>query len=315
MSGVTEVQKNWGERDIPDQTGKVVFITGANIGLGFEAARMLSARGARVLMACRDERRASDAIAAIKRKHKNAQLDFVPLDLADLDQVAGAAARIQSLGVATIDVLLNNAGVMMPPKRQQTKQGFELQFGVNHLAHFLLTKTLFPALSSEARIVTVASIADRRGDINWPDLQWTQSYNPSAAYGQSKTANLLFTLALSRRLHDATSNKRALAAHPGVAMTNLATSSTIGPWLWLIKPLLAVGVGPKVQSPAMGALPEVYAAVGAVDPGAYYGPANRTHGSPTRAEAHQAAHSSDSEAAERLWAISEQLTGGPFAVS
>ncbi|ANP45749.1 oxidoreductase [Candidatus Viadribacter manganicus] len=305
---------NWGEGDIGDQTGKVVFITGANIGLGFEAARMLSERGARILMACRDESKAREAMAAIKRRNGRAALDFVGLDLADLEQVAGVPEHVKTLGVSSIDVLLNNAGVMMPPKRQETKQGYELQFGVNHLAHFALTRLLFPMLAPQARVVTVASIADRRGDIRWDDPQWRKGYTPSASYGQSKTANLLFTLELSRRLQAAGSAIMALGAHPGVAMTNLATSSTLGPWLWLVKPLVAIGIGPKVQSPAMGALPEVYAAVGAVEPGAYFGPAQRTFGPPARAESHKAQHSGDAAAARRLWSLSEELTGAKFEV-
>ena len=203
---------------------------------------------------------------------------------------------------------------MMPPKRQVTHQGFEIQFGTNHLGHFALTRSLFDLLSPQARIVNVASIADRRGDINWDDLQWVQSYNPSAAYGQSKTANLLFTLALTERLKAAGSGICAVAAHPGVAMTNLATTSTLGPWLWLVKPLVTLGLGPKVQPPAMGVLPEIYGATGEIEPGAYYGPEHKIHGHPIRAEAHRAAHSNDPKAAERLWTLSETLTGGRFSV-
>lgn len=310
-----DVKKNWGESDIPDQTGKVVFISGANIGLGYEAARMLSGRGARVLMACRDAAKAADAIKSIQRLHPGAKLDFVPLDLADLNQVVTVPEKVRALGVGAIDVLLNNAGVMMPPKRLETKQGFEIEFGVNHLGHFALTRGLYGMLAPDARIVTVASLADRRGDINWDDLQWERSYNPSAAYGQSKTANLLFTLALTEKLRAVQSGKRAVAAHPGIAMTNLATSSTLGSWLWLVKPLVALGIGPKVQKPAMGALPEVYGAVGEIEAGAYYGPSERVYGPPVRAESHKAPHSSNLEAANRLWTLSEQLTGGAFVVS
>jgi NAD(P)-dependent dehydrogenase (short-subunit alcohol dehydrogenase family) len=309
------IKKNWGEGDIADQTGKTVFITGANIGLGFEATRMLSSRGARVLMACRDPERAKGAAATLRAANPKAKLDLIALDLSDLGSVSGVDAQLKALGVSRLDVLINNAGVMMPPKRLLTRQGHELQFGTNHLGHFALTRALFGMLSPDARIVNVASIADRRGDINWADLKWEKSYNPSAAYGQSKTANLLFTFELARRLQAAKSGKMTAAAHPGIAMTNLATSSTIGRWLWLIRILMALGLGPKVQPPAMGALPEVYAATGEIEQGAYYGPEHRVYGHPVRAEAHRAAHSSDPKSAAKLWAISEELTGGTFTVS
>lgn len=308
------IRKGWGEGDVPSQVGKVAFITGASNGLGYEASRILSSKGARVLMACRDAERAKAAVAGIIGRNATAHIDVIDLDLADLDSVSGVAGQVRALGVDQIDILLNNAGVMMPPKRQVTRQGFEVQFGTNHLGHFALTRSLFDLLSPQSRIVNVASIADRRGDINWDDLQWERSYNPSAAYGQSKTANLLFNLALTERLKAAGSAICAVAAHPGIAMTNLATTSTMGPMLRLIKPLIALGLGPKVQQPAMGVLPEIYGATGDIEPGAYYGPEHKIHGHPIRAEAHKAAHSNDTMAAARLWALSETLTGGRFII-
>lgn len=308
------IKSNWAETDIPDQTNKVILITGANIGLGFEAARMLGSKGARVIMACRNQSRANEAKNAILAISPSAQLETVSLDLGDLDNIAQMPSQLKNLGIGQIDVLINNAGIMMPPKRQVTKQNFEAQFGTNHLGHFALTRTLFPSLSANARIVNVASIADRRGGINWDDIQWEKSYNPAAAYGQSKTANHLFTKALTDRLAAVKSNIMALAAHPGISRTNLAANSIIGNWLWLIEPLLNLGIGPKTQSAAMGALPEVYAASGEVEPGAYYGPSERTRGHPIRAEAHRAPHSSDEESAERLWKLSEELTGGNFVI-
>ena len=309
------IKPNWSESDIPSQDGKTILITGANIGLGFEAARMLAGSGARVVMACRNAERASGARDAILAIHPAAKLDIVALDLGDLDSVAQTPAALTALGVAQIDTLINNAGIMMPPKRETTKQGYEAQFGTNHLGHFALTRALFPLLAANGRIVTVASIADRRGDINWADIQWAQRYSPAAAYGQSKTANLLFTKALTVRLTAAGSGIVALAAHPGISQTNLATNSVLGKWIWLIQPLINLGIGPKIQSAAMGALPEVYAATGEVEPGAYYGPSDRFRGHPIRAEAHQAAHSSNAESAERLWKLSEELTGGAFTIA
>ena len=309
------IKKNWGEGDIPDQTGKTVFITGANIGLGYEATRMLSSRGARVLMACRDPERAKGAASALRAANPKAQLDLLSLDLADFGSVSDVEPQLKALGVGRIDVLLNNAGIMMPPKRQLTRQGHEIQFGVNHLGHFALTRALYPMLSPNGRIVNVASIADRRGDINWRDLCWSKNYDPSASYGQSKTANLLFTLELARRLDAAKSGKRVVAAHPGIAMTNLATNSTMGRWLWLVRILLALGIGPKVQPPAMGALPEVYGATGDIEQGAYYGPEHKVNGHPIRADEHRSPHSTDVKSAARLWAVSEDLTRGTFNVT
>jgi NAD(P)-dependent dehydrogenase (short-subunit alcohol dehydrogenase family) len=309
-----EIKPNWSEADIANQSGKTIFITGANIGLGFEATRMLSAKGARVIMACRSEARANDARRAILAINPKAQLDIVSLDLGDLESASAMPAKLADIGVKKIDVLINNAGIMMPPKRQVTKQNFEAQFGTNHLGHFALTRTLFPLLAANGRIVNVASIADRRGDINWEDIGWEKTYSPAAAYGQSKTANLLFTKGLSERLAAAGSKIVALAAHPGISQTNLAANSILKNWLWLVMPLLKMGLGPKTQSAAMGALPEVYAATAEVEAGAYYGPSERTRGYPIRAEAHRAAHSDSAEAAQKLWEISEVLTGSEFVI-
>lgn len=308
------IQPRWSEADIPSQTGKTILITGANIGLGFEAARMLARRGARVLMACRSAARAVEASSAILAIDPLAQLEFVPLDLGDLASVAAVPATLKALKVKKLDVLINNAGIMMPPKRQTTQQNFEAQFGINHLGHFALTRTLFPMISANGRIVSVASMADRSRDINWADIQWEKAYSPTGAYGQSKTANLLFTKALNDRLVAAGSHIMAMAAHPGVSKTNLATHSIIGKWLWLIQPILDIGLAPIMQSAAMGALPEVYAATADVEPGAYYGPSGKFRGHPIRAEAHRAKHSDDPVSAERLWQLSEELTGGVFKI-
>lgn len=309
------IKPDWDEADIPSQTDKVILITGANIGLGFEATRMISAHDGHVLMACRSQTRGTAARDAIKAINPDARLDVVSLDLADQESIRRMPGVLSDLGIQQIDTLINNAGLMMPPKRQTTKQGFEVQFGVNHLGHFALTRELFPLLSANARIVNVASIADRRGEMNWNDLHWTKDYDPQKSYGQSKTANLLFTLELTRRLDTLGSNKVSVAAHPGIAMTNLAEGSVYGRWLWLLKPMIRIGLGPKMQSAKMGALPEVYAATDQIEAGAYYGPANKISGHPIRAEAHRAPHSSDGESARRLWEISEDLTGEKFELS
>lgn len=309
-----EIKKNWGEQDIPDQSGKTVLITGANIGLGYETARMLAGKGAHVLMACRNEARAAEAKAAIQAIHKDAKLELFRLDLGDLESVARLPTTLTDAGILQIDILLNNAGIMMPPKRQTTKQGFEAQFGINHLGHFALTRDLFPMLSAQGRIVNVASSADGFGGLKFDDLQWEKSYSATKSYAQSKTANLLFTFELTRRLAEIGSDIRAVAAHPGVAETNLTTGSIMDKWTWLLKPLLSLGIGPQMQTPAMGALPQTYAATDAIEPGAYFGPKKKTHGHPIRADHHRAKHSTDPTLAARLWTVSEELTGGAFSI-
>ena len=306
--------KNWNESSIPDQTGKTVLVTGGNIGLGFETARMLAGKGAHVLMACRNAARGTEALNAIRAIHGEATVDLYSLDLADLESVAKLPAALHEDGISRIDVLVNNAGIMMPPKRQTTKQGFEAQFGINHLGHFALTRSLFDTLSPDARIVNVASGADRLCGINFHDLQWETEYSPQKAYGQSKTANLLFTYELTRRLATAGSDVRAVAAHPGMAETNLAVGSTFKKWIWLLKIMKAIRVGPQVQSAEMGALPQTYAATDEIEPGAYYGPEKMYHGYPIRADHHRAEHSSNPDYAFRLWEMSEKLTEGVFSI-
>ncbi|MEM8917227.1 MAG: oxidoreductase [Pseudomonadota bacterium] len=308
------ISKNWDESSIPDQTGKTVLVTGANIGLGYETARMLAGKGAHVLMACRNEARGTEALNAIRTTNGDARLDLFSLDLANLESVAKLPAALREDGISRIDALVNNAGIMMPPKRQTTKQGFEAQFGINHLGHFALTRSLFDMLSPDARIVNVASGADRLCGINFDDLQWETDYNAEKAYGQSKTANLLFTHELTQRLATAGSQIRAVAAHPGMAETNLSTGSTFSKWIWLLKLMRFMRVGPQLQTPEMGALPQTYAATDEIEPGAYYGPEKEYHGYPIRADHHRAAHSTNPEYAGRLWEVSEKLTEGVFSI-
>ncbi|MEM1391442.1 MAG: oxidoreductase [Pseudomonadota bacterium] len=308
------ITKNWDESKIPDQTGKTVLVTGANIGLGYETARMLAGKGAHVLMACRNKARGTEALNAIRTIHGNAKLDLFLLDLADLESVARFPGALRESGISRIDVLVNNAGIMMPPKRQTTKQGFEAQFGINHLGHFALTRSVFDMLSPDARIVNVASGADRLGGINFDDLQWETDYNPQKAYGQSKTANLLFTHELTGRLATAGSHITAVSAHPGMAETNLATGSTFSKWIWLLKIMRVLRIGPQVQSAEMGALPQTYAATDEIEPGAYYGPEKMYNGYPIRADHHRAEHSTNPDYAARLWEVSEKLTEGAFSI-
>ena len=293
--------------DVPAQTGRTILITGANTGVGFEAARVLAGRGARVLMACRDEGRARAAMARIGAETPGADLAFVPLDQADLASVRGAADRV--LAEPRLDVLINNAGLMMPPLGR-TAQGFELQLGVNHLGTFALTGLLLPKLAEggaangDARIVATASLAHRRARIFWDDLNAHGPYDRYARYAQSKLANLLFVLELDRRLEASGLPVRALACHPGVSATELGRNLPA-----FLKPLFRIG-GLIANPPAAAAWPTLQAATDpAAVAGAYYGPQGpfEMRGASGLARAEPQAR--DAAAGERLWAASVAMTG------
>ncbi|MGB2330950.1 MAG: oxidoreductase [Pseudomonadales bacterium] len=290
------------ENDVPNQTGKTVLITGANTGIGFEAARAFSAKGARVLLGCRDESRAVSAINAIKALTPEADLSWIALDLASLDSVAKAGQRV--LEEPRLDLLINNAGVMVPPKTTTT-DGFELQFGVNHLGHFALTAHLLPMLirNEDARIVTVSSLAHKGGVIDYADLQAEVSYSRMKRYQMSKYANLLFTLGLHRRLVAANSPSIALACHPGGSNTELGRH--LGPLKYLFLPLEFL-----MNSAAEGALPTLRAATDPDARGAdYYGPAGFGEFSRSAKKVLMDERVYDPEAGDRLWEASEVLTG------
>jgi NAD(P)-dependent dehydrogenase (short-subunit alcohol dehydrogenase family) len=294
---------NWTEQHIPDQHGRVAVVTGANTGLGFETARMLAERGAAVVLAVRDVEKGKQAAARI-----TGDVTVQALDLTSLDSIRSAAADLRDTH-PRIDLLINNAGVMYTPK-QTTADGFELQFGTNHLGHFALTGLLLDRLLPVpgSRVVTVSSTGHRIGAaIHFDDLQWERSYSRTGAYGQSKLANLLFTYELQRRLapHGTTA---AVAAHPGISSTELTRNSPAAfrvALAWLA-PLLT-------QKPEMGALPTVRAAT---DPtvvgGQYYGPGNRgeIRGYPKLVTSSRDSH--DRATQERLWTVSEELTGVTF---
>jgi NAD(P)-dependent dehydrogenase (short-subunit alcohol dehydrogenase family) len=296
----------WNESSIPAQDGRTVVITGANSGLGLEAARMLAQHGARVVMTARDQAKGAAALATVKAAAPGAQVETRVLDLADLDSVRAFANGLLDDKVP-VDVLLNNAGVMMTPQRT-TKQGFELQFGTNHLGHFALTGLLFDALKAgnDPRVVTVSSGLHKAGSIDFDDLMREKSYTPTAAYAQSKFANILFGLELQRRVEAAGLPVRSLMAHPGYSSTNLQTSGPTGP----MKFAMRIGNVLLAQSAAMGALGEVRAAV---DPGVaggqYYGPTGlaENRGHPGLVLPKKEAQ--DPEAARKLWEASEELTG------
>ncbi|WP_410606721.1 SDR family NAD(P)-dependent oxidoreductase [Amycolatopsis sp. lyj-109] len=299
---------NWTERDVPSQRGRVAVITGANTGLGFDTAKVLAERGATVVLAVRDVEKGKQAAA---RLGADADVTVQELDLSSLESVRAAAADLHAT-LPKIDLLINNAGVMYPP-RQTTRDGFELQFGTNHLGHFALTGQLLDLLLpvEGSRVVTVASIAHRiRAGIHFDDLQWENSYDRVAAYGQAKLANLMFAYELQRRLapHGTTTS---IAAHPGVARTELMRNSPS-----VLRALFPVVAPLFTQNSERGALPTLRAAT---DPaalgGQYYGPAG-LGGYRGRPEVVTSSPQSyDASVQRRLWAVSEELTAVKFPVA
>ena len=295
----------WTSDDVPGQQGRLAVVTGANTGLGFETARVLAARGASVVLAVRDIEKGKRTAARIAGTAQGANVTVQPLDLASLDSIRAAAGELRARH-PRIDLLINNAGVMLTPK-QTTQDGFELQFGTNHLGHFaftgLLLEQMLPVPGS--RVVTLSSLAHRiRARINFDDLQGERSYSRVAAYSQSKLANLMFTYELQRRL-SGTGTTIAVAAHPGLAATELMRHS---PAASVVAPLFS-------QDAAIGALPVLRAAT---DPGVaggqYYGPRGLfgTRGYPKLA--HSSGQSHDTAIQRRLWTVSEELTGVTFPV-
>ena len=295
----------WGEEQIADQSGRTFLVTGANSGLGFETARALLVKGARVILAVRDEAKGRAALARLPRPEL-AELRTV--DLADLDTVRRLAGDLRRDRV-TIDVLVNNAGVMMPP-RTLSAQGHELQFAANHLGHFALTGLLLDRITG--RVVTVSSTLHRPGRIHYDDLDGARGYSPTRYYSQSKFANVLFGLELDRRLRAAGSPVRSLLAHPGYSATNLQTSGPTG----VMKAFMRIGNAVVAQSAAQGALNQLYAAVDPrAESGQFIGPDGfgESRGRPTVVQPVAAAK--DPADAQRLWTLSEQLTGVQFAVA
>jgi NAD(P)-dependent dehydrogenase (short-subunit alcohol dehydrogenase family) len=313
MSPHTRAQERWTAADVPDQQGRTAVVTGANTGIGFETASVLAAHGASVVLACRDPAKAEAAAARVTAAGPAGTVSTLRLDLASLASVRAAAEALHS-SHARLDLLINNAGVMMPP-HSRTEDGFELQLGTNHLGHFALTGLLLDRLLATpgSRVVTVASPAHRQGQIDFADLQSERRYRRMAAYAQSKLASLLFTYELQRRLAAAGAHTIAVAAHPGAARTELnrhmpaITLSRGRSWgIWRL----------ITQSPQTGALSILRAAV---DPqvrgGDYYGPDGRFEykGHPVRLTS--SARSHDTGTQHRLWQESERLTGIAYHVA
>jgi len=311
---------SWTVADIPFQTGKRVLITGANSGIGYHAALELARKGAYVMLACRDQRRGEAALVRLAKESPAANTELVILNLASLTSIREFAIK-ELAQYRPLNILINNAGVMAPPKRLETTDGFEIQFGTNVLGHFLLTALLMPAIRLAAaesverpRIVTIASIAHKRGHINFEDLQYTHNYSPMKAYQQSKLADLMIAFELDRRLRAQSSSIMSLAAHPGVANTNLFQSGQYSAAENALRKAFGHVIGAVLNTDAEGALPTLYAATApqAQDAG-YYGPQGfqemrGEHIGPAKV----APQARDAPAQARLWQVCEQLTGVNF---
>lgn len=289
------------DANVPDQSGKCIIVTGANTGIGFEVSRVLAARGARVLLACRDQAKAKAAMDRIWRKTPGADLAFLPLNLADLASVRSAAELAAK--EPHIDVLINNAGVQGPELRH-TAQGFELTFGVNHLGCFAFTALLLPKLMETpgSRIVVTSSGQHKGAKIDWEDLNAERSFRWLPRYGASKLANLLFVFELDRRLRAAGAPTTVVACHPGLARTELGRDSTAGK---VLMPL----VGLFLNTSAMGAWGALHAATGQIKPGGYYGPTGFGELRGPSRECSPSEQARDPQLARRLWDVSVAMTG------
>lgn len=302
---VKEINKRWDERSIPDLTGKNIIVTGANSGIGFEAARAVAGRGATVVMACRNIEKSADAYEKVRRESPGDRVELMRLDLADLSSVREFAGEAREK-FPRIDILVNNAGIMVPPYGR-TIDGFELQIGTNHMGHFLLTGLLMENIVAApgSRVVTVTSIAHFGGRINFEDINSETGYRRMGAYRQSKLANLLFAYELDRRLKVKDKETISVAVHPGVTSTSLFK---IPSWLESVKEAL-------LMSAAKGALPTL---MGATEPslkgGEYIGPAGfrQSMGYPAILSSSSISH--DKQLALRLWELSEEMTSFRFSI-
>ncbi len=293
----------WTENDVPNQTGRVAIVTGANSGIGYETARVLAVKGAHIVLACRSEERGRQAVDMLKAETPDAQVDLSLLDLSSLASVSDFVVRFRRTH-SQLDLLINNAGVMVPPFGK-TAEGFELQFGTNHIGHFALTAQLIDLLNatSSARIVNVSSVAHKFGKMNFENLNAEKGYSAMGAYAQSKLANLLFGYELQRRLQGAGHSTLVTAAHPGWTATNLQVNAG---FVRVLNPIFAM-------KPLGGALPTLRAATDpAATPGAYYGPGGfmEWSGAPKTVSSSKRSH--DEATAAKLWAVSEQLSKVSF---
>jgi len=294
----------WTKKEIPSQDGKLCIVTGGTGGLGLETALGLVEAGGTVIIAARNEKKGEEALEQIKKACPEAKVSFEKVDLGSLASVNEFCQRFNSQH-QQLDLLVNNAGVMTPPKRELTSDGFELQFGTNHLSHFSLTAQLLPALrrSPHPRVVNVSSLMHRQGKIKFDNLQSEKSYCAVSAYAQSKLANLLFTLELQRRSDEGRWGLMVNSAHPGIAKTDLIAN---GPGVsWLSK----AGSALVSHSGADGALPTLFAATSPeAEPNGYYGPKGFYEMKGAPAPAHKTSSAEDAKTALKLWDISCTLT-------
>jgi NAD(P)-dependent dehydrogenase (short-subunit alcohol dehydrogenase family) len=309
LDNLIQDNKKWSIQDIPNLSGKIAVVTGANSGTGYEVSKAIASKRSQVIMACRSVEKGELAAAKIREEFPDSSLKVMALDLADLSSINSFSKEFLA-NYEALHILCNNAGVMQTPDLK-TADGFELQLGTNHLGHFALTGLLLDLLmkTSDSRIVTVSSGAHRFGNIHFDDLMLEKSYGSAKAYSQSKLANLLFAYELQRRLENNGSSAISVAAHPGFSSTNLQlTGPGMGGrklWVWLyrlIRPFLA-------QSAEMGSLPILYAAIAEqVRGGDYFGPRGFVgmRGHPKKVESNEASH--DKDAAKKLWDISTELT-------
>jgi NAD(P)-dependent dehydrogenase (short-subunit alcohol dehydrogenase family) len=297
-------KRKWDSNDILDQKGRVAVVTGSSSGVGYETARVLAEKNATVILAVRNLKKGNAAAEKILIQHPNADVKVMELDLANLESVRNSAAEFRSQ-FSRLDLLINNAGVMMPPY-SKTEDGFELQFGTNHLGHFALTGLLFDLIkaTSGSRIVNVSSSGHNYGDLDFDDLNWEKRpYKKMKAYADSKIANLYFTYELQKRVDRNGGKPLVTAAHPGWTATELQRHVGL---IGFLNHFFS-------QDITMGALPTLYAAVGADVKGSdYYGPSGRREmkGYPKKVESNELSH--NQEIARKLWEVSEELTGVNF---
>jgi len=295
--------------NIPSQKGKIAIVTGSNTGLGFETALALAKKEIKVIMACRSIEKAETAKQDILRKVPGADLEILPVDLSSLSSVRNFAKNYR-LKYSQLDLLINNAGILMPPYAR-TIDGFESQMGTNYFGHFLLTGLLLDIIikTPGSRIVSLSSIAHKKGEINFDDLHWEKKYSAMAAYRQSKLACLMFAYELQRRLEARDMKTISVAAHPGVSITELVKHYP--KWLMFVSsPFFSL----FTHSPEKGALPTLYAALGTdVHGGDYFGPQGRSEmtGDPGKAQSTALSHNED--IAKQLWEVSEKLTGFKYS--
>lgn len=303
---------DWSARDMPAQGGRTYLVTGGTSGLGYETALALAGAGAQVIVAARDDAaRGNSVIASIRQQVPHARLQYEPFDLGDLSSVRALAVRT-SASFPRLDGLINNAGIMAPPERGLSVDGFERQFAVNYLGHFALTAGLLPLLreASAPRVVTVSSIAANGGSIDFADLQSTQGYVPMKAYAQSKLACLMFAMELQRRSDAAGWGLRSVAVHPGIAVTELVAR---GPGLDSPQGRQWLSNRARLQTAAQGAVPALFAATAAeARGGAYYGPTGANEVAGPVGLAAVPPQAQDIAVAARLWAITEEITATKF---